>query len=477
MKRVLLVTPPTNATKQVTPDLGIGFLASAMRNAGYEADFIDVRRDALSRAAFIDRVKAHPYPMVGVKVFSTALAEANEVLAAIRQAAPGVKIVIGGPHPTHAPEGSLVSCPDADVAVIGEGDAAIVELARRFESGESLASVESVAYRENGAITVNARRSFMELDALPLPAWDLMDPRLYRDFEDLWYFSMGDLTAPVTVGRGCPFKCTFCSDFIVSGKNVRYRKVESVIAEIELLVSRYGVDEIHLTDSIFTINKKYVYEFANTLVRKNIKIHWATPYGTRLDTLDADLLRAMEDSGCYGTSVGIESGTERMMRFIKKQITPQLVEEKLALIKSTTDFLVQGFFILGYPTETRETMQATIDFACRLPLDMAVFAPFRATPGTEIARYLEENEPEFKPDWVNQTVESLLYSPRGIPAAEMEQWHRKAYRAFYFRPATAFRFLRMIRGKRELSLLARKFKSRIFRKTGAASGSSVWAAV
>ncbi len=457
------------------PDLGIGFLASAMRNAGYDVDFIDVRRDGLSREAFIGRVKSQKYLLAGVKVFSTALAEANEVLHAIRQAAPETKIVIGGPHPTHTPEGALLSCPDADISVVGEGDVVIVELARCFENGLSPASVESVAYRENGEIKLTRRRTFLELDALPTPAWDLMDPRLYQNFEDLWFFSKGKLKAPITIGRGCPFKCTFCSDFIVSGKNVRYRKVESVISEIEMLIAQYGVDEVHLTDSIFTINKKYVYEFTNSIVRKNIKIHWATPYGTRLDTLDADLLMAMEEAGCYGTSVGIESGSEEIMKFIKKQITPQLVEEKLALIKSTTRFLVQGFFILGYPTETRETMQATIDFACRLPLDMAVFAPFRATPGTEIAQYLEQNEPEFKPDWINQTVESLLYAPRGIPVAEMPQWHRKAYRAFYFRPSIALRFLRMIRGGRELSLLARKFKYRIFRKTGTTSDSTVWA--
>ncbi|MBI5637716.1 MAG: cobalamin B12-binding domain-containing protein [Nitrospinae bacterium] len=476
--KILFVAPPTNATKQLTPDLGIGFLASALRGAGFDVDFIDVRRDGFSRAGFIERLRREPYLFVGVKVFSTSLPEANEVLNAVREALPQTKIIIGGPHPTYAPEDALKSCPAADVGIIGEGDTAVIALARAFAEGKSVADIEAIAFRDGGVIRVNARKSFLDLERLPLPAWDLIDPRRYVGHEDLWFFSKGKVTAPISVGRGCPFKCTFCSDFIVAGRNVRYRPVEKVMDEIALLVNEYGVDEIHLTDSIFTINKKYVYSFCENLQKRNLKIHWATPYGTRLDTLDAELLGAMEQAGCYGTSVGIEAGSDQMLAFMKKGVTVALVEEKIKLIKANTRWLVQGFFILGYPTETRETMRATIDLACRLPLDMAVFAPFRATPGTEVAAYLAEHEPEFTPAWGNQSVEHLVYHPRGIGVEEMERWHRRAYRAFYFRPHVAWRYLTMIRGKKEMRLLAAKFKNRIFRRAsteGNAAAPPVWA--
>lgn len=477
-RTVLFVAPPTGATRQLTPDLGVGFLSSALRNAGFGAEFVDVRRDRLGREQFIRRVRQKEYLFIGVKVFSTSLAEANEILNAAREAAPGAKIVIGGAHPTYAPEHALLSCPAADVGVIGEGDRAVVELARLMAEGKSVAGVESISYRAGEHIRVNPRGGFVDLERLPAPAWDLIDPRLYAGYEDLWFFSRGKTTAPVSVSRGCPFKCAFCSDFIVAGKRVRYRNVGQVLDEIAMLSEKYGVDEVHLTDSIFTINKKYVHSFCEGLARRNLKIAWATPYGTRLDTLDAGLLHAMEQAGCYGTSVGIESGSPRIMEFMKKGITPQLVEEKLALIRRETKWLVQGFFILGYPTETRETMRETVDFARRLPLDMAVFAPFRATPGTEVAAWLAEHEPEFRPGWDNQTVEHLVYHPRGISVEELEQWHRKAYRAFYFRPSVALRFLGMVRGPKELSQLAVKFRDRVFRRAlkGGAAGSPqrVW---
>lgn len=464
-ENILLVSPPVYETRQLTPDIGLGFIASALRENLYRVDFIDVKRDGVTLMELAERVRQGNYFMVGVKVFSSFVREANEVMAVVKKVLPDVKIVIGGPHPSYAQGEALLSCPQADVAVIGEGDGAIVELAHCFEKGKSISDVEAICYRDGDSVRVNPKKTFINVEELPLPAWDLMDPRLYGKFESLWFFCKGKNIAPVSAGRGCPFRCSFCSDFILSGKKVRYRKIESVIEEIERLHTIYGVDEIHLTDSIFTMSKSYVYKFCESLIKKNLRIRWATPYGTRLDTLDAPMLRVMEQSGCYGTSVGIESGSRRMLEFMKKGISLEKIREKINLIKKTTNFLVQGFFILGYPTETRETMQETIDFACGLPLDMAMFSPFRATPGTEIAQYLKENEPEFTPDWGSQTVEKVAYHPRGISADELTQWNKKAYRAFYLRPSVMWKFLKMTRNKKQAAILASKIKNRLFRTT------------
>lgn len=461
--RVLFVAPPTHETQQLLPDLGIGFIASALRENLYSVDFIDMERDGVEVEELIRRVREKSYFMVGIKVFSFGIPESAEVIKAVREAAPSTRIIIGGPHATYAYEDAMKTFSEVDVAIIGEGEQAVVELAKAFEKGQGLERIESIYYRQNGQLKLNPRKTFLDLSQIPIPAWDLMDPRLYRNYENLWFFSKGDTIANISISRGCPFKCTFCSDFISSGRKVRYRKTDDVIEEIKRLQGYYGVDEIHLTDSIFTNNKRNAYEFCESLIRQNIKIHWATPYGTRLDTLDAGLLRAMDESGCYGTSVGIESGSTKILKFMKKGITREKIEEKLQLIKSTTNFLVQGFFILGYPTETKETIQETIDFACRLPLDIAAFAPFRVTPGTEIAGYLEENEPESNPDWSNQTIERVIYTPRGITPAELKKLHRKAYRDFYLRPHIIRKLMKMIKGKKQIILLADKLKRRLFR--------------
>ena len=466
--RILFLSPHVDETAQLTPDLGIGFLASALRHELYSVDFIDIKRDGVSMEELKSRVRDSGYLFAGVKVFSLSLREANEVIKAVKEAAPKITVIIGGPHPSYALGESLVSCPQADIAVIGEADEAIVELARRLEKEKPINDIESIAYRNGDEIRVNHKKHFIDSERLPIPAWDLIDPRLYQKYENLWYYSRGETVATLSVGRGCPYLCTFCSDFITSGKKVRYREIESVMDEIKRLQAIYGVDEIHLTDSIFTINKKYVYEFCEAIIKNNIKIHWATPYGTRLDTLDAPLLRVMEESGCYGTSVGIESGSERLIKFMKKGITTQKVEEKLKLIKKTTRMLVQGFFIIGYPTETVQSIRETIDFACRLPLDMAMFSPFRATPGTEIAEWLKDNEPEFTPKWDDHSVEKMSYHPKGISKEELAQWNRKAYREFYMRPHIIWQMLKTMKGKRQISVLSNKFRRRLFRQAAPA---------
>jgi len=465
-KRILFVAPPNRITDQLMPDIGIGFLASVLRDAGYSIDFIDMERDSISTAELGRRVKDGDYLMAGLKVFSSFLPEAKEVIEAIKNNGPNIKIVIGGPHPTYAYKESLESLPQVDVAVIGEGEKAVVELANAFVNEISLGGIESICFRRGASLIVNEKKSYLNLDDLPIPAWDLIKPDLYSKYENLWFFSKGKTIANISISRGCPFKCTFCSDFMTSGRQVRYRKIDAVIEEIERLQAYYGVDEIHLTDSIFTVNKKYAYDFSETLIRRGIKIHWATPYGTRLDTLDAPLLRVMEESGCYGTSVGIESGSAEILKFMQKAITPDKVAKKLKLIKETTNMLVQGFFILGYPTETEATIKKTIDFSLTLPLDMAMFSPFRITPGTEVAKFVEDNEPESAPDWSNQTIERVMYLPKGIKEEELEQLHRQAYRKFYLRPSFIFKFMKHIRNRKQIAILANKVKSRFFRNAG-----------
>ena len=463
--RVLLVAPAGDLTHILTPDLGIGYVAAALREAGYTVDFIDIKRDKVKPEELARRVKEKNYIMAGVKAFSPFLPEINEVIKTIKASSPDIKVVLGGPHPTYAREYALKSCHEADAGIIGEGEKPIVALAKAFCNGNDTSSIESIIYRnsDNEVKTNPPGSGFQDLEALPLPAWDLMDPRLYRSYENFWYFSKGKTTANISISRGCPFSCTFCSDFMNYGKSVRYRSLDRTIEEITMLKNDYGVDELHITDSIFTVNKKFVHRFCDTLVQKNLKMHWATIDGVRLDTLDSELLAAMEGAGCYGTSVGIESGSPRVLDFMKKGITKEKIEEKLNLIKETTDFLVQGLFIIGYPTETRESIEETIEFAARLPLHMAVFSPFRLTPGTEVAKYVEDNEPESTPDWSGQTMERIKYIPKGLTREELQKFHKKAYRTFYLRPHIAWQYLKMIKGPKQLRILTTKLKNRLIR--------------
>jgi len=464
-KNILLIAPTSNITSLLTPDVGLGFVASALRAGGFEPLFIDMKRDAMSVSDIINNIRKKKYTMVGVKIFSSFLPEANELMDAIKKELPQTKIVIGGPHPSFAFEEALDTCPSADVAVMGDGEDAVVQIANAFNNGSNLGEIEAISYRENGKVKINAKRAFLDMEKAPIPAWDLMDPRWYSGYHPFWFLSRGKNIANISVSRGCPFQCIFCSDFMVSGHKVRYRKLDDVIDEIKMLTGQYEVDEINIIDSIFTINRKYAYEFSNRLVRENIKVEWATPYGTRLDTLDEELLQAMESAGCYGTAVGIESGSSSMLEFMKKGISKEKIREKVNFIKEVSGIMVSGTFIIGFPTETKEQMQETIDFACELPLDMAVFNLFRPTPGTWISGYMRENDPTAAQDWVNITLEAASYTPQGMTREELLKWYRKAYRSFYFRPKIFWNYLHLLKRRQQITLVLQKLKTRFFRKT------------
>lgn len=438
------------------PDVGIGFIAAALREALFGVDFMDIKRDAVARERLVRQVAQERYLMVMVKVVSGSLPNANKVIDAVREGDPNTKIVIGGPYPSIAMEEALRACPKVDAGIIGEGEETTVELAHRFEKKESISSVEGIVYRDKENVVLNPKKYFPQIDDLPIPAWDLIDPGLYSGYGVPWPFTKGKTVAPINVSRGCPCECAFCCGPAMYGKKVRYRKLERVMQEIELLINLYKVDEIHICDSFFTHTKSYAYEFCESLIRKNLKIHWAIPGGTRLDSLDAPLLRAMKESGCYGISAGIESGSQRILKLMKKGITKELVREKLNLIKKTAGFVTFGFFILGYPTETSETMRETIDFARSLPLDMAAFMPFYPVPGTKSASGNDYRLPD------------------SFTKSDMEKMIRRAYREFYLRPSLILRQIKTVKGAQGLRLIASEFNNRILGRSKKRRASALW---
>ncbi|GMT42186.1 MAG: hypothetical protein IEMM0002_0597 [bacterium] len=153
---ILLISPPIFETRQLTSDVGLGFLASALRENLFRVDFIDIKRDLISREELANRVRSGGYLMAGIKVFSSFVREANEVINAVKEADPNIKIVIGGPHASYAKQDALRSCPKADVGVIGEGEKVVVDLARRFENSQSIDDVEAICYRDGDTIRKNA---------------------------------------------------------------------------------------------------------------------------------------------------------------------------------------------------------------------------------------------------------------------------------------------------------------------------------
>jgi len=235
-----------------------------------------------------------------------------KMIAMVKEFDRNIITIAGGPHISGLADHTMRIVKDLDYGFCGEAEAGIVKFCRIMagEDGAALSGVPGLVYRKDGRVMINERAIVEDLDKLEFPEWDLIDPRTYP-VAPQGTFTKRLPVAPILTSRGCPYECTYCGVKSNTGRKYRTRSPENVIAEIELLVSKYAVREIHIEDDNFTLDRNRVVRFCNLLIDKKIDISWACPNGVRLDTLDADILKLMERAGCYSFAIGIESGSPK----------------------------------------------------------------------------------------------------------------------------------------------------------------------
>ncbi|HLP58872.1 MAG TPA: radical SAM protein, partial [Candidatus Deferrimicrobium sp.] len=268
--------------------------------------------------------------------------------------------------------------------------------------------------------------------------------------------------APVSTTRGCPYSCTFCGSAVNMGKKLRSRSIAMVLKEMRLLYDNYGVREFHIIDDMFNFDKQRVLDFCNGIREQGMKISYTFPNGLRLNQLDREMLEMMKEMGAYSFNVGIESGSQRILDGIKKNLTLELIEEKVNLIVAS-GLEPCGFFILGFPGETEEDIKATIAFARKLRLKRAHFSNFLPLPGAEATRELLDHNELEKVDWGNLFYSKVPYAPRGMSPKELKAWQRRAYLSFYLRPVILFKMMREIKSLNHFRMTIKRMWDYLFR--------------
>jgi radical SAM superfamily enzyme YgiQ (UPF0313 family) len=238
-------------------------------------------------------------------------------------------------------------------------------------------------------------------------------------------------------------------------RRYRTRSIGHVLDEVSLLYHDFGVREIHIIDDMFSLQKQRVLDFCDGLEARRLDIAYTFPNGLRLDSLDKQMLTRMKATGVYAFTVGIESGSQRILDLMKKGISTDEVREKVALIKDC-GIEPSGFFIIGFPGETPEDIDTTIRFACELPLKRAHFSNYLPLPGTESARLLCEQGEVSPGNWDELAYHETPYSPKGISRQKLKRLQRKAFLRFHLRPRILLKLLGEIRSFAHLrGLLAR----------------------
>jgi radical SAM superfamily enzyme YgiQ (UPF0313 family) len=379
---VLLFNPPTALEgKPTIPPLGLAYLAAVLRENKIRVKIVDfdLEREKLpSLEEIIDREQP---AIIGLSALTLQIENAYEMARRIKSRRPEIRVVIGGPHPSSLPESTLAESGGAvDIVVVGEGEYRLLDIAR----GTDLPDIKGIVFRKNGSWSKTPPSPpISDLDRLPLPARDLLPIARYRGWGPLKKSPSTHLIA----SRGCPYECIFCSEKSVFGKTHRSRDPARIVDEIEHLVRVYGMREVAFYDDLFTLRKRNVMAICREILDRKLAIQWKTL--SRVDTVDAEVLRAMKSAGCWLISYGFESGSQDVLNNIRKRQTIGQCLEAAAWTRQA-GIKTFGFFMIGNIGETEATVGETIRFARRLRPDYFQFTIVRPDPGSYLFNQFRE---------------------------------------------------------------------------------------
>jgi len=316
--------------------------------------------------------------VIGLTIKTVKMFSALRVAKMAKEIYPKVKIVAGGPHPTVCPDEVLASH-FIDYVVQGEGEETMVELVEILSNGTDLRGVTGVSYKKEGAFYHNNPRPLISnLETLPYP-----DRKLLVDYESYTSNQLGWLMA----SRGCPYDCAYCSSKTVWSRKVRYRPLENVLEEVEKLRREHGVTNLNFMDDSLTVNRQYVFNLCKAFLEKKLRITWSCL--TRPDLLDEEIIKKMKVAGCTKVDIGVESGSQRIRKIINKGIDLDQVR-KMAIILRRNNIFWAGFFMMGFPGETRDDVLATLKFMKEIKPNWVYFSIFTPYPGTALYERAKE---------------------------------------------------------------------------------------
>jgi anaerobic magnesium-protoporphyrin IX monomethyl ester cyclase len=428
--RVLLVSPTFKEMykelKSVAtdyPPLGLAYLGAVLEKEGCEVKIIDMSVLRVTPERLLAIIERFCPELIGISL-TTPLAETVYRLVARIKANFDIPVILGGAHPTSNPAECLEK--GADIVVRGEGEETIAELIHKLDR---LEVVKGISYKKDGKFFHNdARPPIQDLDRLPFPARHLLPLKKY-DFVDAKNKPVGT----IMTSRGCPFGCVYCNKNIF-GLKFRARSPENVLSEIEEMVRKYNVREIHIEDDVFSLNKERAMKIFDGIIQKRLRVTILIGNGVRVDSVDFELLKKMKQAGLYSISFGVESGSQEILDGICKGIKLDQARRAFKMSKKL-GLETWGFFMLGLPGDTKKTMQMTIDFAKELDPDVAKFFITIPLPGTKLYnKLLEEGRMRVK-GWSDfNFYEKPIFAHENLDSETIVAYHKKAFREFYFRP-------------------------------------------
>ncbi|MGW8287822.1 MAG: B12-binding domain-containing radical SAM protein [Desulfobulbales bacterium] len=438
--------------------LGTLYVAASMQQAGHEVQFYNGA--FMTHEEIIDRLRVYRPQFIGL--YSTAFGweKAKKTAAAIKAVLSQVFIVVGGPYPVAVQEKCLQDCPDIDAVVTGEGEITVVEMITRLESAKNFEGVEGVAFRLGGEIKKNPPRPLItDLDALPFPARDLLGEAAKYIPPPATYKRKP--VAVIMTARGCNRHCLYCFQLDKNrASGIRYRSVENVMAEIELVLSQ-GYREIKFIDDTLTADYSRAMSIAREIKKRGLDFTWFA--SAVVNQVDKPLLQAFKEAGCWAILFGAESGVQKDLNAIRKGITPDQIRRAVKAAKEV-GITVYTPFLFGIPGQTFEDGLKTIEFALELDPDIANFHAITPFPGTELYDNIEKYG-TMSEDLTDYTYQGAAFVPYTMTREQIAELRQLALKKFYSRPKFLWRRFLALRNLNDLRAAWQGLKSLFWLQT------------
>ena len=438
--RVLLIKVGgfnTNISVQKTeigPPLGILYLASYLRKFRGDQVRIYDMRIASNTEQLWQLLTSFKPQVTGLSFFTCDSHAAHKLAAMIKTWQASMMVVAGGPHASMYPYRTMLDT-HIDYLIQGDGEEAFCELLDALEKKTDLLKIAGVAGRMAGQVFFNPQHPRpVNLDQLPMPAWDLYDPHIYAKTHSRFTL-IHDYRpyASIFATRGCPYHCSFCHN--IFGKRLRKRSISNVIQEMEYL-KNCGVESIEFFDDSINADPGYLRSLLKAIIRARLALKISFPNGLRSDLVTRDDLKLLKAAQCIFISMAVESASPRIQKLIRKNIDLERIQTNIRESAKLRIF-TNGYFMLGFPTETRQEMEATIKFANHSALHTAIFSTVVPHPATRLGQIMGLNEMDVPIEEWNYHKGVCNISAETAEVVSCMQ--RKAYRNFYMNPRRILR--------------------------------------
>lgn len=402
--------------------------AAVLRERGHQVALIDCQAEGVSLPELFQRVNGKEPDLVVIYAEQIKVNVDFEIIRQLKDSL-SLKVVFVGPFVTPLDREVMEISPQVDYVIRGEYDHAVADLADAMVKGDGVEEIPGITWRDGGKVRQgSAPVRLTDLDSLPMPAYDLIDFDNYTESVFIHHPS-----AAMATSRGCPYKCIYCwfPQTIYSHKWVAQSSVR-MFEEVRYLVERFGIREIKIDDDTFEIDRQRVIDFCELLLSSNIKVAWAPQ--CRPDLVDEELLCLMKRAGCVRILWGCESSSQEVLDKMKKGFKVADIRRATRLSRKL-GIEALNCFMLGFPWDTEETIQQTIEFACQLNAEFTQFAIPTPLPGTEFYRLARENGYVQATEWdyFDGSHRAAVSYPQ-LSHKTLEFYAKKAYHDYYLRP-------------------------------------------